>query len=129
VTETCDCGLESPRLRLLGRSKEVLWLFDGIKVPITSIEDAIKATLNTVPPYQVELERTAGIEKICVKIGQALDQRTVRLVQQAITTSTQELDTYVRDDRMDIHIRSVDESGFYRTERGKVPRIVDRRRG
>ena len=129
-TEPCPCGLSSPRITVHGRMKETLWLYDGVKLPLTSVEDAIRAVLGYLPVYQIVREGTAGRDNLLVIIISR--QRAAGLekqIEKALIDSTQEIHeafNFERNLNVKVKIYS-DSSLLFRSSRGKIPRVVDRR--
>ena len=92
ITEKCSCGISSPKIKIFGRIKETLWLYDGLKVPITSIEDAIKSVIGYLPIYQVIIEHESGKDRLTFVINSEPSKELENKFMEAIISSTQELE-------------------------------------
>ncbi|MCD6492917.1 MAG: phenylacetate--CoA ligase family protein [Archaeoglobaceae archaeon] len=129
VTEKCSCDISSPKIKIFGRIKETLWLYDGLKVPITSIEDAIKSVVGYLPIYQVIIEHESGKDRLTFVINSEPSKELENKFMEAIISSTQELEeTFHLEKKIEVNIvLSKDMDNFVKTERGKIPKIIDRR--
>ncbi len=102
---------------------------DGLKVPITSIEDAIKSVIGYLPIYQVIIEHESGKDRLTFVINSEPSKELENKFMEAIISSTQELEeTFHLEKKIEVNIvLSKDMDNFIKTERGKIPKIIDRR--
>jgi len=130
ITEKCSCGISSPKIKIYGRIKETLWLYDGLKVPITSIEDAIRSVVGYLPIYQLIIEHDRGKDKLTFIINSKPSKELENKLMEVIISSTQELEeTFHLERKIEISIKVCEGiSNFVKTERGKIPKIIDRRK-
>jgi len=127
----CSCGSAYPRIAVVGRLGQSLHLYDGITVPLSEIEYAIRDALGSDKPFQVVLSHQPGRDRIGLHLvwrGEAGSGRSRIL--RSLLASNRELNrayTYEKKVEIDVILHD-DPSGLKQTQRGKTPRLIDERR-
>jgi len=125
----CRCGSGSPRIILLGRVSETLFLYNGLKITINAVEEAIKSALGTLPLYQLVVQGEKDKESLVLVVQHAPSEETRGRILRSILSSLPDLEeAYTMDKSVDLRvILDSSFSSFFITRRGKLPRVVDRR--
>jgi phenylacetate-coenzyme A ligase PaaK-like adenylate-forming protein len=125
----CRCGSGSPRIILLGRVSETLFLYNGLKITINAVEEAIKSALGTLPLYQLVVQGEKDKESLVLIVQHAPSEETRGRILRSILSSLPDLEeAYTMDKSVDLRvILDSSFSSFFITRRGKLPRVVDRR--
>lgn len=125
----CDCGRKEPRVAMQGRIRDTVWLFDGNKLPLASIDASLSKLQGVSLEYQLVIDRKEDVDILEFNfIGSELPiDRDVFI--NAIVQTSQEMEVAFRYSRsLDVKIQvHQDRQALYTTQRGKTPRIVDRR--
>jgi phenylacetate-CoA ligase len=124
----CPCGIDAPRLKILGRRSETMFLYDALKVPLVSIEDAMKQALGYLPAYQIIVKNSNGGSLLLITIKHRDSMVIRKKLTSAIMMSIKQLTTvleYIKGTRIRI-IFTKDTSSFLTTKRGKIPKIINR---
>ncbi|MEN3007348.1 MAG: hypothetical protein ABC612_03300 [Candidatus Methanosuratincola petrocarbonis] len=126
----CRCGSSAPRLKFIRRASEIIYLYNGLKISLEPLEGAFRSVLGSVPLYQVLLEGSVGKERITLIIQKVGSDDLRERVLRSVLSSIPDLEeAYALDKTTDIKV-VLDESfsSFIMTRRGKLPRVVDRRK-
>ena len=123
----CQCGAKDRKIRIVGRRSETIFLYDGFKVPVLSIEQAIKQIFSDVPTYQVVVKNTGRESLLRIRVEFEGSEATGEKLVDAIRMSIEELRTEIQSiNNVKIEIEFVsDPSCFQFTKRGKLPKIVN----
>ncbi|MCX8182610.1 MAG: hypothetical protein N3D12_05780 [Candidatus Methanomethyliaceae archaeon] len=126
---TCKCGCKSPRLKFLGRTSESIYLYNGLKITLQSIEEAIRSVLGFLPLYQIVVKGEGGKESLTLMIQQSRSEELGSRILRALLSSVPDMeDAYALDKSLDLRIVMEESlSSFFITRRGKMPRVIDRR--
>jgi phenylacetate-CoA ligase len=128
ITENpCKCGRKEMRIFPRGRIKEVIWLYDGRKISLQSIENALNIILREVPQYQILVKNTlkGSILKLKILIKNDNLLKTKKDFKKIIAKSSQDLEEGLNKREVKLSIElSKDPSRFIYTERGKIPKII-----
>ncbi|HEX6949638.1 MAG TPA: hypothetical protein VF127_08550 [Nitrospira sp.] len=124
----CPCGRAWPLVEVLGRADDVLHLYDGIKLYAWQVENALRLV---VPGYiRSQLVCTTlslEVESVEVVV-EATESTDLGAVNHALWSSSLDLNAARSIGSLQVQA-TFDRTRFYTTERGKVPRVVDLRRG
>ncbi len=125
----CKCGSRTPRIILLGRLSETLYLYNGLKITIKAVEEAIKSALGYLPLYQVVVQGEKDKESLVLTVQHAPSEETRDKIFSSLLSSLPDLEeAYALDKSIDLDIiLDSSFSSFFITRRGKLPRVVDRR--
>lgn len=127
VKETCKCGRKELRIFPRGRVKEVIWLYDGRKVSLQSIENALNMIFREVPQYQIIVKNTPRGSVLKLKILTKNDNlfKMDKNLKKIITKSSQDIEEGFNKQEVKLSIKLLkDPSEFIYTERGKIPKII-----
>lgn len=125
----CKCGCNTPRIKFLGRTSESIYLYNGLKITLKSIEEAIKSVTGSLPLYQIIIEGEGGKESLTLIIQHKRSEEFRSRLLGALLLSLPDLEeAYALDKSLELKI-VLDESfsSFFITRRGKMPRVIDRR--
>ncbi|MEJ5292831.1 MAG: hypothetical protein WHS82_04455 [Candidatus Methanosuratincola sp.] len=125
----CRCGSTAPRLKFVRRTTESLYLYNGLKVSLQSIEASLRSVLGQVPLYQVILQRDGGKETLTLVVQAKRSEDLGDRILKSVLSSIPDLEeAYLVDKSVAIKLVIDDSfSPFYVTQRGKLPKVVDRR--
>ncbi len=130
VPGECSCGSAYPRIAIIGRLGQSLHLYDGITVPLSEIEYAIRDALGTDKPFQVMLSHQPGRDRIGLHVVSREEAGPARSrILASLLASNRELNrayTYEKKVEVDVTLHD-DPSGLKQTRRGKTPRLIDER--
>lgn len=130
IDETpCKCGSRSPRIIFHERVSETLYLYNGLKIAIKAVEDAIKSVIGSLPLYQIVVQGGRGGESITLILQHTYSEEIKGKILRSLFSSLPDLEeAYSLDKSIDLNI-IMDESfsSFYMTRRGKLPRVIDKR--
>jgi len=123
----CKCGREEIRVFPRGRIKEVIWLYDGRKISLQSIENALNMIIHEIPQYQILVKNTLKGSilrlKILIKNEDLLKKKTD--FKKILAESSQDIKEGINKREVKLSIElSKDPSTFVYTERGKIPKII-----
>jgi len=127
IKETCKCGRKELRIFPRGRVKEVIWLYDGRKVSLQSIENALNMIFGEVPQYQIIVKNTTRESVLKLKILTKNDNllKMEKNFKKIITKSSQDIEEGFNKREVKLSIKLLkDPSEFIYTERGKTPKII-----
>lgn len=125
----CECGKTEPRLSMQGRIRDTVWLFDGNKLPLSSIDKTLALTFGKSIDYQLVIDHKDGIDFLYFHFVTAKLPVSKDKLIEAIIQSSQEMEVafrYTQSLKIRIEFHS-DRNALYTTERGKTPRIIDTR--
>lgn len=141
-TSRCECGESSLRMKVVGRIKETVWLYDGIRLPLAAVESALQRAVGHVPHHQIAVDTVEEIETVLISVDASSTGATAHELLRELSQSTPDLATAFRtsidadadaascisiDGRIRLMVSLGDTESFHSTARGKVPRVVDRR--
>ncbi|PIR06755.1 hypothetical protein COV54_02125 [Candidatus Jorgensenbacteria bacterium CG11_big_fil_rev_8_21_14_0_20_38_23] len=128
--EPCKCGRKELRIFPRGRVKEVVWLYDGRKVSLQSIENALNMIFHEIPQYQIVVKNTPKGSILTLKILTKSDNLIKKNFKKIIAKSSQDMEEGInkREIRLSIKLFK-DPSKFIYTERGKTPKIIYEKHG
>ncbi|MGB9848072.1 MAG: phenylacetate--CoA ligase family protein [Minisyncoccia bacterium] len=123
----CECGRKEIRIFPRGRIKEVIWLYDGRKISLQSIENALNMIFCEVPQYQILVKNTLKGSilrfKILIKNNNLLKKKND--FKKIIAKSSQDIEEGINKREVKLSIELFkDPSQFIYTERGKIPKII-----
>jgi phenylacetate-CoA ligase len=123
----CKCGRKELRIVPTGRMEEVIWLYDGRKISLKSIEDALKISFGEIPQYQTIVTNTTKGSvlkfKILPKGNNFLEMD--KKFKKIIDKSSQDIEEGINKREVKISIEFLkDASKFIYTKRGKIPKII-----
>jgi len=127
IKETCKCGRKELRIFPRGRIKEVIWLYDGRKVSLQSIENALNMIFGEVPQYQIIIKNTPRGSVLKLKILTKNDNllKMEKNFEKIIIKSSQDLEEGFNKQEVKLSINLLkNPSEFIYTERGKIPKII-----
>jgi len=110
-----------------GRVKEVIWLYDGRKVSLQSIENALNMIFREVPQYQIIVKNTPRESVLKLKILTKNDNlfKMDKNLKKIITKSSQDIEEGFNKQEVKLSIKLLkDPSEFIYTERDKIPKII-----
>lgn len=123
----CKCGREEIRIFPKGRIEEVIWLYDGRKIFLQSIENALNMILHEIPQYQILVKNTlkGSILKLKILIKNDNLLKMKDKFKKIIGKSSQDLKEGINKREVKLFIELLkDPSRFIYTERGKIPTII-----
>lgn len=123
--EDCSCGCKSPRIKILGRRKETLHLFDGRKVSLWAIEESIKNIFSKVPLYQLIIKHHRSYDALILNIKSA-DIQNAEKIKTAMIDCSQDIKEGFNKGEIKIKIQVDESTSFISTRRGKVPKIIEK---
>lgn len=125
----CMCGSSAPRLKFIRRSSESIYLRDGLKIPLQTVEDAIRDALGSLPIYQIMLQSSGNKEFLTVIVQARHSDNAKKRILDSLVSSIPDLEeACILDKSVEIQVVLNDSfSSFYVTKRGKLPRLVDQR--
>jgi len=123
--EFCKCGRKELRIFPKGRIKEVIWLYDGRKISLQSIENALNIIFHEIPQHQIVVKNIPKGNILTLKILAQSDNLIKKKIKKIITKSSQDMEEGInkREVRLSIELTK-DPSKFIYTERGKIPKII-----
>lgn len=125
IKEPCKCGGKEPRILPRGRVKEVIWLYDGRKISLQSIENSLNLIFREVPQYQIIVKNTLKGSVLVIKILDKVDKMAEKKLKKIIAKSSQDMEEGVNKREVKLQIQFIKEpSVFVYTERGKIPKII-----
>ncbi|MGE4555049.1 MAG: phenylacetate--CoA ligase family protein [Candidatus Paceibacterota bacterium] len=130
--DPCKCGRKEIRIFPKGRIKEVIWLYDGTKVPLQSIEDALNMIFGKIPQYQIIVQNISKGNIITLKILMEKDIsiKMKKELNKILIKSSQDLEEGINKKEIKLFIESFkDPSKFVYTERGKIPKVIYKKYG
>ena len=108
-----------------GRIKEVIWLYDGRKISLQSIENSLSLIFHEIPQYQIIVKNTLRGSILILKIGNKRDNLIEKKLKKIIAKSSQDIEEGINKGEIKLHIQlTKDSSAFIYTERGKIPKII-----
>lgn len=129
-TDTCSCGEKSIRIRPRGRLEETIWLYAGTKVTVRSIEELMSNLIGRVPPYQIVVEQETHKDVLTIKINSESNIVLADKIIQEMRHVSQDMRECVDSGRVVVACElDPDPSIFESTIRGKVPKIIYKRKG
>ena len=125
IKELCKCGRKELKILPKGRIKEVIWLYDGRKISLQSIENSLSLIFHEIPQYQIIVKNTLRGSILILKIGNKRDNLIEKKLKKIITKSSQDIEEGINKGEIKLHIQlTKDSSAFIYTERGKIPKII-----
>lgn len=125
IKEPCQCGRKELRILPQGRIKEAIWLYDGRKVSLQSIENSLKLIFDEIPQYQVMVKNTVRGSILILKLLSKSDSLIQKKLKKIITKSSQDLEEGFNKKEVQLRVQlSNDPSMFVYTDRGKIPKII-----
>jgi phenylacetate-CoA ligase len=126
ITERCDCGRTSRRIKRIGRRSDDMMIVRGVNVYPGQIEMALLKVEGTLPHYQIILTRDKGLDEmeVDVEVTPEVFGDTVgalEVVQQKLNASIESA-IGVR-----ATVRLVQPRTIQRSE-GKAKRVIDQRK-
>ena len=123
--ETCKCGREELRIFPRVRIKEVIWLYDGRKVSLQSIENALNMIFYEIPLYQIVVKNVPEGSILTLKILTKNNNLIKKNFNKIIAKSSQDIEEGINKREVKLSIKLLkDPSEFIYTERGKIPKII-----
>ena len=129
--QRCKCGSTYPLIKVLGRAKDALHLFDGITLMAYQIEKVLKVHLKEVVNYQIVASTLVpGIEELCIRIETPISENEY---DQVITELSNDLwnssqDLYAAKEAGTLRFKiEINQGNIEVTQRGKTRRIIDLR--
>jgi len=123
--ETCKCGREELRIFPRVRIKEVIWLYDGRKVSLQSIENALNMIFYEIPLYQIVVKNAPEGSILTLKILTKNNNLIKKNFNKIIAKSSQDIEEGINKREVKLSIKLLkDPSEFIYTERGKIPKII-----
>lgn len=121
----CKCGRKELRILPRGRIKEVIWLYDGGKISLQSIENSLNLILHKIPQYQIAVKGISKGSILTLKILAESDNLLKENIKKIITKSSQDINEGINKREIKLLVElSEDSSKFTHTERGKIPKII-----
>ena len=127
---SCRCGRNEPRIKMKGRIKDTVWLFDGNKLPLAALDHSLSAALKKSVDYQLVINHEDGVDLLEFHVVAPSISIDNDKIVETLIQSSQEMEmaySYLQT----LHVRIFNHSSrneLFITERGKTPRIVDRRK-
>jgi len=123
--ESCKCRRKELRIFPRGRIKEVIWLYDGRKVSLQSIENTLDMIFHEIPQYQIVVKNIPKGNILTLKILAQSDNLIKKEFKKIITKSSQDIEEGINKREIKLSIELFkDPSKFIYTERGKTPKII-----
>jgi len=126
VDENCSCGRKTPRIKIIGRRKQILHLFDGRKVSLSSIEDALQRKFSKIPIYQVIIEHYENHDTLILNIKSDKDTQKAEEVKTAIVVCSQDIKEGYNKGEIKISVHIDKNINLISTVRGKILNIVEK---
>lgn len=125
IKPPCECRRKELRILPRGRIKEVVWLYDGRKISLQSIENSLNLVFREIPQYQVLVENTSKGSMLLLKVLARSDNLIKKNLKKIIAKSSQDIEEGVNRQEIKLSIELLeDPSRFICTERGKAPKII-----
>jgi phenylacetate-CoA ligase len=124
--EPCSCGLETVRIQPKGRLQETAWLYDGRKITTKALDQLFHDFLGTLPQYQVVVFKERGFDRLRISIDMDIGSGARRELLELIPKASQDLVEGVSKKEIELEFITVKAQQFYKTSRGKIPRVVYR---
>lgn len=121
----CGCGRKEIKILPKGRIKEVIWLYDGRKISLHSIENSLNLVFHKIPQYQIIVKNTPNGSILTLKILIEDNNSLKKNIKKTIAKSSQDIEEGVNIKEIKLFIELIkDSSKFTYTERGKIPKII-----
>lgn len=121
----CECGRKEIKILPKGRVKEVIWLYDGRKISLHSIENSLNLVFHKIPPYQIIVKNTPNGSILTLKILIDGNNSLKKNIKKTIAKSSQDIEEGVNKKEVKLFIELIKGSSkFTYTERGKIPKII-----
>lgn len=123
---------EKGQVRIIGKTWDVLYLYDGVKLYAFQVEEAIQSVIASPFRFQIRCKNTEGADEaeILVETEEKCDFGKAELekeIEEAVWESS--LDLQVCRDIGSVRFSvKLNTGGIEMTRRGKTPRIIDERR-
>lgn len=137
-SERCPCGDTRPVFSILGRLRDTLWLYDGLKLGVSEVQDVLASVFGGPAPLsQIILTGRLDSEALTILVEHpdAEVEHHASEARDALWAATTEMvalkeaqGPLPQQHQLSINIMSTDRKPFVTTARGKVPPVLDRRR-
>ncbi len=124
ITEKCSCGTEENRVIPTGRLHETMFLYNGTKVSVETIEEMLSSVLGKIPQYQIEIIQDDNHDKIKFKMDAELPTDTLKSLTQELERCGQDLQDEISKMKIVPSFETVRAGRFTTNERGKVPKFI-----
>lgn len=124
TAEKCSCGIQENRVIPTGRLQETLFLYNGTKVSVETIEEMFNSVLGRIPQYQIEITQDGNYDRIKFKIDAKLPTDTLKLLVQELGECGQDLQDEVSKNKIIPSFETVGAEKFTTNERGKSPKVI-----
>ena len=127
--QQCSCGLEWPRLDVLGKSEDMLWLRDSVKLYAYQIDSAIKAVLPDCLNFQAVCTAVDSEDLVTVTVHTPSDITHTDIARKLLDTLCRcsiDVEALVKLGWLQFELRFTDYP-LTTTDRGKTRRMIDRR--
>lgn len=120
----CRCGADTQRIKIVGRRSETIFLYDGMKIPLSSIEHSMERVFGIIPIYQIITENAGGHLLVLIRVkhdgSEITKEKLAEDVERSLIKTKSDLGL------MKIEVEFVKSlSSFKTTRRGKLPKIVN----
>lgn len=124
ITEKCPCGTEENRVVPTGRLQETLFLYNGTKVSVETIEEMLNRVLDKIPQYQIEITQNDDNDGIKFKIDAELSTDTLESLARELEKCGQDLQDEISKKKIVPNFKTVRAEEFTTNERDKCPKVV-----
>jgi len=127
----CPCGEKWPRIKVIGRSQQAFFLYDGIKLHSYQIRSALTSVYPELDLYQAVLRPgDDGVDEVEIMISPAItdtSQGMLEAIEETLWSSS--LDLAAAKDIGKLRFRIASDEEMLMTRRGKTPELIDLRHG
>ena len=124
IPEKCLCGVEEGLIIPTGRFKETLFLYNGTKVPVETIEEMLNSVLDKIPQYQIEVTQNNDHDQMKLKIDADLPSNTLKSLEQELEKCGQDLQDEISKKKIMTSFESIKAEKFITNERGKISKVI-----
>lgn len=128
--QRCECGNFNPTLEILGKSEEVVQLFDAARLSLCQLDVALRSALHREVYFQLLVEdgqQAPFLETLTILIGDNdIGEKERDQILREVATCSREVADSVHSQQLELRVARSDWNAAW-THKGKRRRIIDRR--